>query len=128
MQKSLLKLLVICLLGSVDYSCCIAGLGQQKSGRLRHKAVTTVGPFWRREMSSAFAAECVWGKPHGHTLLPSELSFFLFKYCCFSSLPDTLKQVNSDFFMLLQSPHSFCVFLLLQTKTFEDTFTTEEFL
>lgn len=76
MQKSLLKLLVICLLGSVDYSCCIAGLGQQKSGRLRHKAVTTVGSSWRREMSSAFAAECVWGKPHSHTRCLQSSAFF----------------------------------------------------
>lgn len=42
-----LSSLVICRLGSVDYSCCIAGLGQQKLGRLRHKAFITVGPFWR---------------------------------------------------------------------------------
>lgn len=121
----------MCRLGSVDYSCCIAGLGQQKSGRLGHKAVVTVGPFWRREMSSAFAAECVWGKPHYHIcclhMLPSRLGFFLFKYCCFS-LTDTLKQVNSDFLCFYNPPHHFCIFLLLQTRTVEETFTTEEFL
>lgn len=42
-----LSSLVICRLGSVDYSCCLAGLGQQKLGRLRHKAFITVGPLWR---------------------------------------------------------------------------------
>lgn len=47
----------------------------------------------------------------GENLTITHASFtalpFLFKYCCFSSVIDTLKQMNSEFFMLLQFPWQF---------------------
>lgn len=47
----------------------------------------------------------------GENLTITHASFtalpFLFKYYCFSSLTDTLKQMNSEFFMLLQFPWLF---------------------
>lgn len=73
MQKSLLKLFGYLPFGSVDYSCCIAGLGQQKSGRLRHKAVITVVLSGGGKCPQPLLL----GKPHDHTrCLHSSAPFF----------------------------------------------------
>lgn len=78
----------------------------KKPGRLRHKAVIKHGSLLeQRNVLSLCYRTCLGKTSRSHasfTALP-----FLFKYCCFSSVIDTLKQMNSEFFMLLQFPWQF---------------------